>query len=174
MSFLSSPDSVRCGIDTHGNYSADEDRDTDKESYTLCVVEEKDIPDVSRFVINAFGADAIALSGNLSNFEKAFMTPAVNILNGYSGLIAYAEVYSGVISRTKDRLQVTDVSPPQLEGLSRAQKLEKSQTTSLILALARVIPTSDWEIEVIASVELRLQVRKRALFICRLKFVKIC
>mmetsp|Transcript_26866 Transcript_26866/g.37864 ORF Transcript_26866/g.37864 Transcript_26866/m.37864 type:complete len:343 (-) Transcript_26866:275-1303(-) len=157
MTFLSSSEENRCNLDENGIFRVPSDNDDEDLLYELCIVEEKDLPDVSRFVIEAFGADAIALSGNLNNFERAFLEPAVNILNGYSGLVAYAEVYSGILSRTKDRHEVVDISPPSLEGMSRQEKLSKAAKTSIILALARRVPASDWRIEVIGSVELRLQ-----------------
>lgn len=155
MTFLSSPDSYRCSIDDFGRLQGD-----NNEVYELCVAEEDDLPEVSRFVVEAFEPGVIALSSNLNNFEKVFFEPAVNILNGYSGLVAYAEVLSGLRSRMKGRMSKTDLSPPLLHGKSRQEKLTEAARTSLVLALAKRTKDSDWRINVIASVELRLQVRQ--------------
>lgn len=127
------------------------------EGYELCVVQEEDLPDVARFVINSFGAEAISLSSDLNSFERLLMHPTVGLLNAYSGLVAYAEVLSGLQSRTKDRLKNIDISAPKLSG-TREEKLEQAARSSLVLAVGRASKGSDWRIDVIASVELRLEV----------------
>lgn len=127
------------------------------EGYELCVVQEEDLPDVARFVVNSFGAEAISLSSDLNSFERALMHPTVGLLNAYSGLVAYAEVLSGLQSRTKDRLTNTDISAPELSG-TREGKLKQAARSSLVLAVGRASKGSDWRIDVIASVELRLEV----------------
>lgn len=123
--------------------------------YQVCLVESNDLPDLCRFVVDAFGADAIRLSQNLNAFEKALMSPATELLNGYSTLIAFAEVFSGTKQRLTTRLEKMDVSPPKLDGLSRKEMLDAVEKDSLILALAKVDDDSP---SIIASVELRLQV----------------
>jgi hypothetical protein len=112
---------------------------------------------VARFVVNSFGAEAISLSSDLNSFERALMHPTVGLLNAYSGLVAYAEVLSGLQSRTKDRLTNTDISAPELSG-TREEKLKQAARSSLVLAVGRASKGSDWRIDVIASVELRLEV----------------
>jgi ribosomal protein S18 acetylase RimI-like enzyme len=150
FTFLSETDEYRCSIDREGGFR------NDSESYNLCLVEENDLPDLSRFIIQAFGADTIRLSSDTNSFERLLMQPAVEMVNGYSGIIAFAEVFSGLRSRMKNRM-VTDVSPPTLEGLSRSEKLDIAASTSVVLALAKKRENSDNEIDVIGTVELRLQ-----------------
>lgn len=125
-----------------------------EQTFALCILEESDIPDTSRFIIEAFGADAISLSQDLSTLERALLAPSVGLVNAYSGLVAYAEVFAGIMSRTKDRN--SDLSPPQLSG-SREEKLQQAERSSLILVLGKKKPETEWNIDVIASVELRLQ-----------------
>jgi ribosomal protein S18 acetylase RimI-like enzyme len=152
FTFLTETDEYRCSIDREGRLR------NDSEIYDLCLVEEKDLPDLSRFIIEGFGADAIRLSSDTSSLERLLMQPAVELVNGYSGIIAFAEVLSGMRSRMKKRMATRmDVSPPPLEGLSRSQKLDIASSTSVVLALAKKRENSDKEIDVIGTVELRLQ-----------------
>jgi len=151
LSFVSDPFDTRYCLDYQGRLVGDDDDET----YTLCLVQYKDLPDVSKFIVASFGAEAISLSSDLNAFERALVQPSVLALNAYSGMIAYAEVLSGLVSRTKDRIENPDLMPPPLSGASRAEKLDEAQRHSLVLALAR--PSRDWHIDVIATVELRLQ-----------------
>lgn len=152
FTFLSETDEYRCSIDGEGRLR------NDSEVYDLCLVEEKDLPDLSRFIIEGFGADAIRLSSDTNSFERLLMQPAVELVNGYSGIIAFAEVLSGLRSRMKNR-KVTrmDVSLPPLGGLSRSEKLDIAASTSVVLALAKKRENSEKDIDVIGTVELRLQ-----------------
>jgi len=59
--------------------------------FQLGVLQEDELPDLCRFVVNAFGAEAISLSSDMTSFEKALMNPAAELLNGYSSLVAFAE-----------------------------------------------------------------------------------
>jgi hypothetical protein len=151
FTFLDQSDSERGCFDNDGRLTGNGD------GYELCVVQEEDLPDVARFIVNSFGADVISLSTDLSSIERALMHPTVGLLNAYSGLVAYAEVLSGLQSRTKVRLENVNVSPPKLSG-SREQKLKEAARSSLVLAVGRASKGSDWRIDVIASVELRLEV----------------
>jgi ribosomal protein S18 acetylase RimI-like enzyme len=151
LTFFSAPAATRLCLDEEGKLMGDEDDAT----YTLCLVQDKDLPDVSKFVIGAFGADAIALSSDLGAFELALVQPPVLALNSYSVMVAYVEVLSGMIARTKDRIATPDVTPPPLGGKSRTEKIDEAQRHSLVLALART--STDWHIDVVATVELRLQ-----------------
>lgn len=160
MTFLWESEYVRCCLDKDGRLKGDEDDQT----YTLGIIEKEDLSDVSKFVIQAFGADVISLATDLNMFEKVMMEPAVGLLNAYSGLVAYKEVLSGLESRTKDRMDRPDVSPPSLMGSTRNEKITEAQTSSLVLALARESQSGDSKIDVIASIELRLQVRAHRLF----------
>lgn len=156
LSFLDGSDSDRCCFDREGRLLVG--LGDDGEEYQLCVVQNEDLPDVARFVVNAFGADVISLSNDLSSLERALLQPPARIFNAYSGLMAYIEVLSGLQSRTKDRIEEADLAPPKLSGKDREEKLKQAARSSLVLAVARKSADSDWHIDVIASVELRLEV----------------
>jgi len=152
FTFLSESDDYRCCIDKLGKFG----------EYDLCIVEEQDLPDVSRFVVQGFGADAIRLSQDIGAFEKMLMTPALELVNGYSSLVAFAEVLAGMRGRLSFRLkssQKMDMSPPNFKGLNRKEKIQMASGTSVIFALAKKHSddTNDWHCDVIASVELRLE-----------------
>jgi len=98
ISFFSEPDSYRCCIDNKGFFSASNDNDDDSNDnasissqFQLGVLQEDELPDLCRFVVSAFGAEAISLSSDMTSFEKALMNPAAELLNGYSSLVAFAE-----------------------------------------------------------------------------------
>ena len=148
LTCLRKDDAYLGSIDQDGMFQAGE------ELYTLSVLQESDIPDTARFIIEVFGADAIALSQDLGSLERALLAPSVGLVNAYSSLVAYTEVYSGILSRTKDRKD--DISPPTLTG-QREMKLKLAERSSLILVLGKQKPSAEWNIDVIASVELRLQ-----------------
>jgi len=155
--FLDESDDYRCCFDKNG--TLDEVANGDGPSYQLCLVQEEDLPDVARFVVNAFGADVISLSKDFSRFEQALVKPTIGLLNAYSGIVAYAEVLSGLQSRTRDRIEDPNLNKPNLSGKTREEKLKEAAKSSLVLAVARPSQGSDWHIDVIASVELRLEVR---------------
>ena len=140
---------------------ADADADTDLGlCYELGLVEENELPELARFVVSAFGAEAITLSQDMNSFERMLMNPAAEFLNGYSGLVAFAEVYSGTRQRISNRFlqqpsQIEMISAPELTGLSHEEKIRKAERESIVLVLAR--QTTDDSIDVIASIELRLQ-----------------
>jgi len=152
FTFLSESEEYRCCIDKFGNYG----------EYQLGLAEEKDLPDVSRFVVRCFGADAIRLSKDIGAFEKMLMTPAIELVNGYSGIVAFAEVLAGLRDRLSFRLKSgrrMDLSPPNLKGLNRDEKIRMAASTSIILVLAKEHSgdKNDWHSDVVASVELQLQ-----------------
>ena len=139
------------GIDRHGKFG----------QYELSLVEESDLPDVSRFIIETFGAQVIKLSRDLSSFERMLMTPAVELVNGYSGIVVFAEVLAGLRSRLGFRLRSKqmDLTLPAMHMLSRDEQISMAACTSVVLVLAknRSSDNKDWHIDVIASVELCLQ-----------------
>jgi len=152
--FFSDPDSRLC-IDQDGTFTAD-----NGDIYQLCLAEEEDLPDLSRFIVASFGADAIRLSQDLNAFERMLMKPAAELLNGYSGIVAFAEVLSGLRQRLNLRLSSSEmnISAPAIKGLTRDEKLKASSQDSIVLALAKKHDGNDWHIDVIASVELRLEI----------------
>jgi ribosomal protein S18 acetylase RimI-like enzyme len=142
-------------LETEGSLSRPESfiQDLD-EKYIIGILEERDISDTARFVVESFGAEAITLSQDLGEIERALLSPTVGLVNAYSGIVAYAEVFAGIQSRTKDRKG--DLSPPYLTG-NRDAMLRLAERSSLILLIAKERPNTDWNIDIIASVELRLQ-----------------
>ena len=186
LTFFDQPDSHRCCIDGQGRLILDNDGDnsSDEKPFELCIVEEEDLPEVTLFIIKAFGADAINLSSNeFSEFEKGLLEPALGFFNGYAAISAFAEVLWGLRLRLNDRVLmgslmgnegeekppvINDISPPNLHGSSSNKEKNKAASQkSLVLVLARRnaemgTNSSKWtsvdsDIDVIASVELQLQ-----------------
>ena len=173
FTFLSQSDDYYRGgcIDSDGNYyyhsDDDDERNGDNSSssssttcYQLGLAEERDLPDTSRFIVQAFGVDAIRLSQDITTFEKFLMKPAVELVNGYSGIVAFAEVLAGLRSRLAGRLYSKNnmnMAPPALPGPSRQDKINQSVGQALVLILAKPHQGSDWHVDVIATIELRLQ-----------------
>jgi len=161
ISFFSEAESYRCCIDEKGFLSTT-DSNNDVSSFELGLVEEEELPDLCKFVITTFGAEAIQLSSDINSFERMLMSPAAEFLNGYSGMVAFAEVFSGTKQRIADRLNenpaMVTISAPDLKGLSREERIRKAERESLVLVLSRKSSdTKSKNIEVIASIELRLQ-----------------
>ena len=139
-------------------------------SYELSFMEENDIGILAQFIVCIFGGDAINLSQNLTSVERLILTPAVDVVNGYSSLVAFAEVYAGLRSRLSYRFQSNDVmdviSPPNLHGVSREEQIRSISSTSIVIVLASTESKSNEGSTtgsnrknpiIIASVELRLQ-----------------
>lgn len=136
--------------------------DSSNNPYVLGVVEEQDLPDVSRFIVQTFGADAIRLSSDIGAFERALMAPATELINGYSGLIAFAEVLQGLRCRLDHNIIDRNVSQyldsPGVHDLTEPSDRSKlASRSSVVLALAKKDSRQNSQIDVIASVELRLQ-----------------
>eukprot|EP00560_Eucampia_antarctica_P005803 CAMPEP_0197837424 /NCGR_PEP_ID=MMETSP1437-20131217/32114_1 /TAXON_ID=49252 ORGANISM="Eucampia antarctica, Strain CCMP1452" /NCGR_SAMPLE_ID=MMETSP1437 /ASSEMBLY_ACC=CAM_ASM_001096 /LENGTH=229 /DNA_ID=CAMNT_0043444459 /DNA_START=372 /DNA_END=1061 /DNA_ORIENTATION=+ len=108
-------------------------------------------------ILEAFGAEAIALSSDLSSLEQALIQPGVGLLNAYSGAVAYTEVLSGLRNRMKDRLQNSDISIPPIIDATHADAETIAGKSSLVLVLARKQSDDIFGIDVLATVELRLQ-----------------
>jgi len=152
--FFSNPDERLC-ISEDGTFEAD-----NGDIYQLCLAEEEDLPDLSRFIVTSFGADAIRFSQDLNAFERLLMKPAAELIGGYSGIIAFVEVLSGLRQRLGFRIQSgnMDISAPAFKGLSREDKIKASSSESILFALAKKHTGGDSHIDVIASVELRLEI----------------
>jgi ribosomal protein S18 acetylase RimI-like enzyme len=158
FTFLSKSDQYRCCIDRGGKF-------VDEPIYELSLIDETDISNVARFIVQIFGADAINVSKNLTTFEKMLMMPAVELVNGYSGMVAFAEVYAGLRSRLEYRIQPDhkmDMSLPEISGLSREEQLRMAACTSIVVVLGKAKEQLNSENDqspndVIATVELRLQ-----------------
>ena len=142
-----------------------------------------DLPPIAQLTIDVFDATAITLSttSDWSAFEKVVMSPAIGMYNAYAQAVGYTEVLFGLRKRMRNRIPDGDVIPtatsegydwlapliaPDTENSNSAPN-EREKTTleeiaarsSLILALARQ-PSDESpgeDVEVVASVELRLQ-----------------
>lgn len=155
--FLDKSDDYRYCFDRNGTLQVG---NNEYPPFQLCLVQAADLPDVARFIVNAFGADVISLSKDFNRFEQALVKPTVGLLNAYSGIVAYAEVLSGLQARTRDRIEHPNLAPPNLTGKTKEEKIQEAQRSSLVLVVARPSQGSDWHIDVVASVELRLEVRR--------------
>ena len=136
ISFFSEPEEYRCCIDEKGFFSGDGDGggggDTNPDDgvFELGVIEEEELPDLCRFVVETFGAEAIQLSSDINSFERMLMSPAAEFLNGYSGMVAFAEVYSGTRQRVADRLASTTMTTTNREGLADPTAAAAAATTT--------------------------------------------
>lgn len=157
--FLDAPDSFRTCIDENGQLRSDDDVGT---PFVLSIAEEDDLPDISQLTINAFGADAITLSKNLSPIEQALISPGVGALNAYSGMVAYTEVLSGLRQRMMNNIgkgvDMKDLlAAPPVMHINDAEAEDVAAKSSVILALGRKKSGGNDGIDAIATVELRLQ-----------------
>ena len=129
ISFFSEPDSYRCCVDENGSFSTGDSNDGTS-TFELALIEEDELPDLCKFVVTTFGAEAIQLSSDINSFERMLMSPAAEFLNGYSGMVAFAEVFSGTKQRIADRLQdnpeLVQISAPDLKGLTYEEKIRKA------------------------------------------------
>ena len=152
LAFFSEDESYRLRFDEEGILSDGDDK------FELAIVQEDDLPDLSRFIVAAFGADAIRLSQDINAFERMMLSPATELVNGYSNLVAFAEVFQGTRQRLKSRFEKMDLSAPNPKGLTGKAAIDVVEKDSLVLVVARPSAEKDSQIEVIASIELRLQV----------------
>lgn len=145
--------------------------------YELGIVEEHEVATLAKFIVTGFGADVITLAKEMSSFEKLLLDPAAQLLNGYSGVVAFAEVYTGTKQRIAQRLGTITtqsnnnnnnndaiIAAPQLQGLaSHDARIRTAERDSLVLILAKTNDDNNARqdtaatTEIIASIELRLQ-----------------
>ena len=152
--------------------------DDENERYRLYLATDvDDLPPIAKLTIDVFDVTAIAMSStsSWSAMEKALLgaviEPAIGMYNAWAHAIGYTEVLSGL--RRRMRIQMTDARDDWLAPLvlpndpsnndafnENNRALENlASRSSLILALARhhASPNDGEEMEVVASVELRLQ-----------------
>lgn len=135
------------------------DRNSFLSTYEVGLVEENDLLDVSRFIVQNFGVDAINLNSNFSQFERMIMSPAVELVNGYSGVVAFAEVLAGLRGRLRLRINGrTEMQPPNLRGLSRREQIIVASSSSVVLAVVKNDLDHRKNRSIVASVELRLSI----------------
>lgn len=154
FSFLQESADIRCCVDREGRFLCEGD-----DPYSLSLMEKQDLAAVAEFTMRTFGADIIALSQDMTRLEKAIFQPAIGMMNSYSGMVAYAEILSGLQSRTTDRIEEPDLSPPMMLGSTPNERLGLAQKSSLVLVLAKnnaekELSSSD----IVGAIELRLQV----------------
>lgn len=157
--FLTASDSYRKCLDEEGKLRSDDDGNP----YIICVAEEDDLPSISQLTIDAFGADAITLSKDLSPLEQSLINPGVSAFNAYSNLVAFTDVLSGLRQRMKHRIGNSNdgnkdhlLNAPPVKSVNDVDAKDVAAKSSVILALAREKPDGN-DIEAIATVELRLQ-----------------
>ena len=131
--------------------------DDDDDGMNFFVPQEEDLPDVSAFVVRAFGADAINLSTDFTQVEQFLLQPVAGLLNGYSGLAAYTEVLAGLRQRCKARLVAPSVQAPDLVGLDQPAQIQQAAAGALLLVLAVPNNAAAAEHDIVAAVELRLE-----------------
>jgi ribosomal protein S18 acetylase RimI-like enzyme len=171
VTFLSSPSSYRACIEENGSLRCDptmNDADNSENPFQLCIAEEDDLPDVATLTVNAFGSDVITLSGQLSPLEKALLKPGIGLINALDNSIAWVEVLSGLRSRMRYRIDASKqfdnmsdnailLSSPPITNANHSDAEAIAAKSSLILVLARPSKDSDQQIDVIATVDVRLQ-----------------
>jgi ribosomal protein S18 acetylase RimI-like enzyme len=157
--------------------------DDENEQFRLYLATDvDDLPPIAKLTIDVFDATAITLSSasSWSAFEKALLgavvEPAIGMYNAWSQSVGYTEVLSGLRRRMRNRMADTqndgkkndvwlaplvvpnnDSSNKDTSNESEISLEDIASRSSLILALARNTPSEGEEIEVVASVELRLQ-----------------
>eukprot|EP00977_Amphora_coffeiformis_P014516 scaffold4079_cov167-Amphora_coffeaeformis.AAC.12 len=132
------------------------DDDHDASGIDIFVPEEDDLPNLSEFVVQAFGADTINLSQDFNQVEQFILQPVAEFLNGYSGLAAYTEVLAGLRQRLKTRLQKQSVDLPVLDKLDIEQQIRETAGSSILFVLAKANSQQGGS-DMVASVELRLE-----------------
>jgi len=156
ITFLDQPGAV---IDSNGCF-----RDESGLVYTLGLPEDQDLPELARFIVATFGADAIRVSQDFGELERLLLQPVTDIVNGYSSLVAFAEVLSGLRQRLGGRLECgasMDLSSPEFGRLSATEQMRLAARNSIVLILGRQRPESDWQIDIIGSVELAVADERR-------------
>ncbi len=158
---------------------------TNEESKTFrlyLATEFDDLPPIAQLTIDVFDVSAIALSSSSdwNALEQAVIgsvvQPAIGMYNSWSQVVGYTEVLSGLKKRMRNRMTergrgtteqnydqfdwlaplVVPKSKDPSNGTATAISYEDiAARSSLILSLAR--PGDDNTMEVVASVELRLQ-----------------
>lgn len=117
--------------------------------------EEDDLDDLTAFVVQSFGADAINLSQDFNAVEQFLLQPVAGFLNGYSALAAYAEVLTGLRQRLHTRLSHLSIDAPSMSGLESKEQIREASRSSLVFVVAQTKKDSGYDI--LASVELRLE-----------------
>jgi ribosomal protein S18 acetylase RimI-like enzyme len=156
--------------------------DDENEHYRLYLATDADdLPPIAKLTVDVFDATAIALSSTTSwsVFEKALLgavvEPAIGMYNAWAHAVGYTEVLSGLRRRMRNRmtdtrnggekndewftpLVVPNNDTSKNDSLNKCDKTleDIASRSSLILALARS-PDGGKDMEVVASVELRLQ-----------------
>lgn len=150
--------------DSRGHfYLGQAEVDASDEPYVLGVAEPNDLLDVSKFIVRCFGADVMRLSPNLSPFERAVVSPAVELLNEFSKALAVAELYQGMRMRAQSNrnrahlLEHPAIDDDEVIFSFNEGRNKLASRSSVVFALARIGHKHDSLLDVTAAVELRLQ-----------------
>jgi len=177
----------KCTISPDGRFqfsTADNNKYKSSENYVLCVVEPKDLPMVARSIVKFFGADKIDVK-EFSDFEVAlFIKPFEGFWNGLAAAMATAEFQWGLEQRLADRWErlgkldhnqqhniKAALAPPVVsQDMTTAETIAMANRNGILLVLAKEKQPHDNDdgpenpqLDVIASVELILQVSKELL-----------
>ncbi|KAL7532998.1 hypothetical protein ACHAXR_004978 [Thalassiosira sp. AJA248-18] len=154
------------------------DNDENKRYQLYLATDVDDLPPIAKLTIDVFDATAITLSStsDWSAFEQAMVgamvEPVIGMYNAYAQAVGFTEVLSGLRKRMRNRISGTNKDNDWLAPLvgpdttTSNDSLNNKETTlediaarsSLILALARFDDdSSGGDMEVVASIELRLQ-----------------
>ena len=173
------------------NDTTNKNKNDNNDNYRLYVATHPDdLPPIAQLTIDIFDTTAITLSStsDFSAWEQAFINPAIGMYNAYASGVAYVEVLGGLRKRMRNRILLIDtvdldvnvdidrgdgnydwlaplVMPPETSTTNESTLEEIAAQSSIILALARPIPSSSTsslsseseEMEVVATIEVRLQ-----------------
>ena len=146
---------------------------------------ENDLPPIAQLTIDVFDATAITLSSSYTDWSKfeqvmvdTVVSPVIGMYNSYAMAVGFTEVLSGLRKRMRNRLfngngkeedwlaplvvpndnnNASTTSSKDAASKTETSYEEIAARSSLILALARPTTDQNEEMEVVASVELRLQ-----------------
>ena len=129
-------------------------QDENDEQLAFYLPEQDDLDELTTFIVESFGADAIVLSSDMNAVERMLAQPFAGVLNGYAGLAAYAEVLGGLNQRLRSRLSHPSLDPPELlSSDSLAEQIKVASRSALVLVVAKVNSS-----EIVGAVELRLEI----------------
>jgi len=152
-----------------------DDDDTNHRYKLYLATDDDDLPPITQLTLDVFDATAITLSTtqDWSMLERMVVEPMVGMYNSYAFAVGYTEVLSGLRKRMRNRLAMENngngegeydwLAPLVVPEPTSKESIDTTTTTceqiaarsSLILALAR--DKGEGEMEVVASIEVRLQ-----------------
>lgn len=122
--------------------------------YVLGVVEETDFVELAKLIVESFGTEVVRIGSDASAFEQIMMAPAIELLNGSSSLVAFAEVIAGLRYRLRERHAV-DLAAPKIKNID--MNTVRSRNLSELVSRSSLVLAVSYQGSLIATVELRLQ-----------------